>query len=134
MTIIFVLLDIMIYNFTAYKSFFFLLTLNFYGPNEYIKVLTLGLIIDIVILNTPLINTFILLILFVINKKIIKINKRTIKNYLYINILNYFIYTALLILLKQNLNIHKFLESIIINMTFYTLSYNLCKKYIKLSR
>ena len=134
MTILFLLLDVLIYNFTPYNSFFFLIALNFYENDSYLKVISLGLVLDFIILDTPFINTVILFILFVINKRLIKINKRTLKNYLFINIFNYIIYTSILIIINQNFDTNKFITSIIINTIFCTLSYNLCKKNIKLTR
>ena len=134
MSIILLVLDILIYNFTSYNSFFFLISLNFFTNKDYLKVILLGLTIDLILLNTPFINTIILFLLFLINKKFIKLHNRSLIDYLYINLLNLGIYNLILIIINQNLNLMNFLISLIINILFYLLSYNLVKRYIKLAR
>jgi len=134
MSFIFLVLDILIYNFTDYNTFFFLISLNFYKEYDYIKVIILGLFIDLVILSKPLTNTIILFSLLLINKKIFKLKKRSLTNFICLNTFNFVIYNLILILLNQNLNISDFIISLVINFIFYILSYNFCKKYIKLAR
>lgn len=134
MMLTYLFLDVLIYNYTSYNSFFFLLSLLTIDDKEYIKVIILGLLLDLIIFNLPYINTTILLLLFIINKKIIKIKDRSLKTFLYLILFDYFVYIFFLIMLNRNLNFTNFIISIIINIIFYVLSYNNLKKYIKLSR
>lgn len=134
MSLLFLILDILVYNFTEYNTFFFLISLNFYKGHDYTKVIILGLFIDLIILSTPLTNTIILLFLFLINKRVLELKNRSLTNFLCLNAFNLVIYNLILILINQNLNIFKFIISLIINFIFYILSYNLCKKRIKLAR
>lgn len=134
MTILFLILDILIYNFTEFNTFFFLISLIYFDEKDYLKVIMLGLFIDLILLNTLFINTCILLLIFIFNKKVIKLKTRSLSNYFYINLCNLLLYNVFLILINQNLNINTFIISIVINSIFYLLSYNLCKKHIKLAR
>lgn len=74
------ILDLLIYNYTIFYSFFFLNYLNF--KNIYL-ILFVGLFIDSV-LSTYVIVTITLVILYFISKKI--------KNYYFKNILNYLLF------------------------------------------
>lgn len=134
MTYMLLLIDILIYNFTSFNTYFFLISLIITAPKNIVDFLIVGLIIDFIILNTPLITTIFLILLFIFNKKFLKINKRTFFNYFSINCLNLLIYLAYIIIINQNFNFEKFIIAIIINLTFYILSYNSLKKFIKLSR
>ena len=71
-----VFLDCLIYNFTPYKSFFFLSNIN---NKSIIYNITTGLFIDIFIIHTYFLNT-IFIILFYILHKVIKINYYNIIN------------------------------------------------------
>ena len=130
---ILLILDILIYNFTAYNSYFFLLSILFYRDKDYMKILFIGLILDLIILNKLFINTFILLLIFIINKRIFKLKNKNLKSYLLITNFNFLLYNILLSLI-YSFNLKVFSMSFIINIIFYLLSYNLVKKYIKLSR
>jgi len=127
-------LDVLIYNYTNYNSFFFLVAINLYDQNDYIKILTLGLTLDLILLNQPFINTISLFLIFIINKRFIKIQTKNLNDYVYINLFNFLIYNSILIIINQNLDIYKFMISLIVNFLFYLLSYNLVQKNIKLSR
>lgn len=74
------ILDLLIYNYTIFYSFFFLNYLNF--KNIYL-IIFVGLFIDSV-LSTYVIVTITLVILYFISKKI--------KNYYFKNILNYLLF------------------------------------------
>jgi len=134
MAIMLLFLDVLIYNYTNYNSFFFLVAINLYDQNDYIKILTLGLTLDLILLNQPFINTISLFLIFIINKRFIKIQTKNLNDYVYINLFNFLIYNSILIIINQNLDIYKFMISLIVNFLFYLLSYNLVQKNIKLSR
>lgn len=85
------ILDLLIYNYTIFYSFFFLNYLNF--KNIYL-IIFVGLVIDSV-LSTYVIVTNTLVILYFISKKI--------KNYYFKNILNYLLFVfAFSFLFKSN--------------------------------
>lgn len=130
---IFLLLDILIYNLTRYNSYFFLISLLLYKGSDFIKIIFIGLVLDLIILNVPFINTLIISLLFLINKKIFKLKKRTLTDYLLLLNFNYVFYNVALSILYSFI-LSSFSLSYIINILFYILSYNLVKKRIKLSR
>ncbi len=130
---IFLLLDILIYNFTSYNSYFFLIYICLYNKNEYIKVIFIGLLLDFILLNTQFINTLILLLVFIINKRFFKFKKKTLLSYLLVTNFNFVLYNLLLAII-YDFNLTSFSNSFLINTLFVLLSYNLVKKHIKLSR
>ena len=50
---IFLLIDILIYNYTSLPSLFFILNLN---SRDYLKVLIVGLFLDLLVLHTLFLN------------------------------------------------------------------------------
>lgn len=118
-----ILLDILVYSYTHFNSYFFLIGLI---NKPYIYYLCAGLVIDFIILDTPLINILFLTILYFINKffhhfnennfwvYIINISFDFILYLIYIGIVNYFSISEILIIIGNNL---------FINMIFYLLSY-----------
>ena len=65
------LLDILIYSFTPYMSYFFLLNVN---SKSYIYNLSVALIVDFLILQTYFYNTIFITLFFILRRKIIKLN------------------------------------------------------------
>lgn len=82
-----VFLDCLIYNFTPYKSFFFLSNIN---NKSIIYNIATGLFIDIFIIHTYFLNT-IFIIYYTLYIKLNKINYYNIINYYLFNIINSFI-------------------------------------------
>lgn len=134
MAYILLLLDILIYNLTTYNTYFFLISILLFNKKEFNKIILIGLIIDLIITNKPFLNTIILFIIFIINKKYLKLYKHKLKDYVLLNIFNFTIYYASLSIITGSFNYNVFLTDIIINYIFYALSYNLFKKHIKLAR
>ena len=134
----FTILDILIYKFTPYESFLFLISLTLFDKKDYFKVIMLGIFIDFVVLNTFFINTIILLILFIFDKSILKIKNKMIKSYMVVNTLNYLIYSASLYLIFSQTNLKEFFLDLgynyLFNLIFWLFSYNLLKKCIKINR
>lgn len=130
---IFLLLDILIYNLTDYNSYFFLLSLIAYKADDYMKMIFISLFLDFIVLSVPFINTIILSILFFVNKTFFKLKKKTLVNYLLMANFNFTAYNLILSIL-YSFDIRVFAISYIINIVFYLLSYNMLKKHIKLSR
>lgn len=122
----FVLIDILINNYTKYTSYFFIVYL--YNKSYKYYLLT-GLILDLLIFNT-FYNTLILSCIYFINKIFKDLNKKNIYNYLFINIFNYIIYILLInFLLFNSLSNTLILlgSNLIVNTFFYLLNYKTCK-------
>ena len=127
------ILDVLIYNYTSYCSYFFLLIPLFCDQKDYFEIIIIGLIIDLILLKLPFLNTLILIVIFFLNKKIFKLKVRSLKNYLLISNLNFFIY-HLVVSLIYGFNIIKFSTFFTIYIAFCIFSYNLFRKNIKLAR
>ncbi len=121
------LLDILINNYTPYTSFFFIL---FLYNKTYKYYLITGLFLDLVIFNTHFYNLIILTIMYFSNKIMRELNKNNFGVFLFINAFNYLLFIILSNLLTFN-NIPYILVSIgsnlVINLTFYILSFRLLK-------
>lgn len=68
---LYLIIDILIYNFTPYLSFFFLQNIN---DKDFLYNLMLGFIIDLFILHTFLMTTILMFIFTFLKKYILKIN------------------------------------------------------------
>ncbi len=125
---IYLILDIFIYNYTKYKSYFFLVSL--YNKNI-IYYIGMGLILDFIVFNTFLLNSVIILIIYFINKFFSRYNIKNIYIYLLNLLVDYIVYISLTNLVLHNtlniilVNIGK---SLILNLLFYFLCFKL-KKY-----
>lgn len=125
---IYLILDIFIYNYTKYKSYFFLVSL--YNKNI-IYYIGMGLILDFIVFNTFLLNSIILLIIYFINKFFSRYNIKNIYIYLLNLLVDYIVYISITNLVLNNalniilVNIGK---SLILNLLFYFLCFKL-KKY-----
>lgn len=125
---IYLILDIFIYNYTKYKSYFFLVSL--YNKNI-IYYIGMGLILDFIVFNTFLLNSIILLIIYFINNFFSRYNIKNIYIYLLNLLVDYIVYISITNLVLNNalnvilVNIGK---SLILNLLFYFLCFKL-KKY-----
>ena len=125
---IYLILDIFIYNYTKYKSYFFLVSL--YNKNI-IYYIGMGLILDFIVFNTFLLNSVIILIIYFINKFFSRYNIKNIYIYLLNLLVDYIVYISITNLVLNNalnvilVNIGK---SLILNLLFYLLCFKL-KKY-----
>lgn len=119
------LIDIIINNYTAYTSYFFIISLY---NKPYKHYLIIGLVLDLIIFNTFFINTLIMTILYFMNKIFSDLNKENIINYAFINLFNYLIFIILSNLFMHN-NINNILinigSNLLINIIFYLLSYRI---------
>lgn len=123
-----ILLDILLNNYTAFTTYFFII---FLYNKKYIYFLLTGLIFDLIIFNTPLINVLILSIIYYLNKVFKELNKNNFYNYIFINIFNYILYIFLsnLFTLNSIFNILVLIGSnLFINILFYILFFRLIKK------
>ena len=80
-----ILLDVLISNYTKYTSYFFLIYLY---DKEYKDYLLTGLILDLIVFNNMhFLNVFILSIIYVLNKLFKNLNKENIFSFIYYNLL-----------------------------------------------
>ena len=78
-----IFIDTLIYNFTPFKSFFFLTNVN---QKSLIYNLSIGLFIDLFIIHSILLNTIFMVLAYLIHKYL-KLN--------YFNFINYYIFNIL---------------------------------------
>lgn len=116
------LLDILIYKYTSFKSFFFLQNINF---KSLLLNISISLYIDIFILHTYFISTIYIIGIYFIHKYI-KINYYNIVNYYLFNISIIYIYYFILSIIY---NYHNILFNMFISNSIYILI-----SYIKESR
>ncbi len=124
-----ILLDVLISNYTKYTSYFFLIYLY---DKEYKDYLLTGLILDLIVFNNMhFLNVFILSIIYVLNKLFKNLNKENIFSFIYYNLFNYIIYIILTNLISFNsfnttlIMIGKYL---FLNILFYLLVFPFIEK------
>lgn len=121
-----VFIDSMIYNFTPFKSFFFLTNIN---SRSFIYNLTVGLFVDLFVIHSFPLNTIFMCIVYLIHKYL-KINYYNVINYYVFNISIVFIYYLVFCSIFNFKNI--FFNMFIINSVFIIISYIKDSKDIKL--
>ena len=118
------LLDIIIYNYTPYLSFFFILNIN---NKNYLYNLSIALFIDIFITHTYILNAIFITIFFIL-RKIININ----------NIFKYYLFNLGIVLIYflilNNISLINILNVILINSIYILISYKKNTLSINLSR
>lgn len=121
------ILDILIYSFTPFKSFFFLLNIN---DKDFLTNITVGLIIDIFIVHTFGITSSFIIIFYYLHKKI---------NINFYNFINYYAFNITMILLYYlitniiyKIDIKAMISIIIINSIYIFISYKKDRENIKL--
>lgn len=117
---IYLFLDILIYNYTSYKTFFFLLNIN---NINYIKVLSIGIILDYFILNTYFLNVLLLTTLYILRKYIFKNTINHFPYYLLFNIFCLLLYYLITNIVFNYLNIRLIISILIINTISIIISY-----------
>ena len=118
-------LDVILYNFTSYLSYFFIIYIY---NKKYKYYLLTGLILDLIIFIKPLIVTLILSIIYLINYTFKTLNKNNVYNYIFINVFNYILFIILsnIILMHNFSNIFLNIgNSLFINIIFIILTFNL---------
>lgn len=120
------LLDIILYNFTSYTTYFFIVYL-YNKPYKY--YLLCGLILDLVIFETMYLNIIILTIIYLLNKLFNDLNKHHFYNYVFINLFNYLAFIILSNIIFANFSIifYKIGINLFVNLLFYILSYRVFK-------
>ena len=126
---ILVFLDCLIYNFTSYKSFFFLNSIN---SKSIVYNIAIGIFIDHFIIHLYF-PTLIFMIIMYFLHKYLKLNYLNVLNYYLFNICMVFIYYLALSIIN-NSNYSILLNIFVINSIFILISYIKDSRRIKLSR
>ena len=122
---IFLILDILVYNYTKYNSY--LILLNLYKKNNVFKIVLISLILDFIIFKTYYKFSFILITIFTINKKVLKYNLNKTINFISLNIINYIIFILLNSIVNNNVSyfsisliiVNDILLNMIISIIYY---------------
>ena len=123
-----IFLDTLIYNFTPFKSFFFLTNIN---NKSLVYNISVGLFIDLFIIHSIFLNTLFMIIFYLLHKYI-KLNYYNVINYYLFNMLMVFIYYIVFASVYNFRWI--FLNIFVINSIFILISYIKNSKDIKLFR
>ena len=123
------IIDILIYNYTNFLSFFFLVDLN---KRKLLINIGIALIIDY-ILNMYIYNICFIIIIYLLSK-LIKINMHNILNYYLYNISVILIYYVVSNIIFNYITIINFLNVFLINSIFILISYKKEINFITLSR
>ena len=115
----YLVLDILIYNFTPYLSYFFILNLN---NKSYIYNLSIAIIIDY-ILHTYFYNIIFVTLLFILKKYVLKFNYNNFNVYFLINLLLVLIYYLISTIIFSYISIWNIVNVLIVNSIFITICY-----------
>lgn len=115
----YLVLDILIYNFTPYLSYFFILNLN---NKNYIYNLSIAIIIDY-ILHTYFYNIIFVTLLFLLKKYVLKFNYNNFNVYFLINLLLVLIYYLISMIIFSYISIWNIVNVLIVNSIFITICY-----------
>ncbi len=126
---IYALIDILLYNFTPYHSFLFLLNIN---NKTCIHLLAIGLFLDFLVINTYGFITLFLLLNFLLKKIVLKVNMPNILIYYFYNLFILLVFFLLSNFLFGAIDIMVLGKAIILNSIFILLSYKISPPYIKL--
>ena len=116
----YLLLDILIYNFTPYLSYFFLLNLN---NKSYIYNLSVALLIDFLILHAYFYVTIFVTIIYFIKKYFLKFNYHNFYIYFLYNISLILIFYLVSSLIFSHISLSNLINTLIINSIFIAISY-----------
>ena len=115
----YLVLDILIYNFTPYLSYFFILNLN---NKSYIYNLSVAIIIDY-ILHTYFYNIIFVTLLFILKKYVLKFNYNNFNVYFLVNLLLVLIYYLISTIIFSYISIWNIVNVLIVNSIFITICY-----------
>lgn len=115
----YLVLDILIYNFTPYLSYFFILNLN---NKSYIYNLSVAIIIDY-ILHTYFFNIIFVTLLFILKKYVLKFNYNNFNVYFLVNLLLVLIYYLVSMIIFSYISIWNIVNVLIVNSIFITICY-----------
>lgn len=122
---IYLLLDILVYNYTSYNSYFFLVYLY---NKKYLQHLAIGLLLDFIIFDIYFINTSIISIIYLVNLFFQRYNMKNKYIYILVLLIDYIIFITLsnlLVLTNYNMIFYNIGINLLINIAFYLLSYKI---------
>ena len=126
---IYLFFDILIYNLTKFKSYFFLINLS---NKDLLTNMTIALIIDLFIMHSFFINTLIVITLYFIRKYLLKINLHNFLTFLFYNLFNLGIYFLIMHICFKGFYFKDLINVIIVNLIFIIISYKNQDKNINL--
>ncbi len=116
----YLILDILIYNYTPYLSYFFLLNIN---TKSYIYNLALAFLIDLLITPNPFYTTIFITIIYYLHHYLFKLNYHNFNIYYLINIITIILYYIFSMLIFKYLTFSNILNILIINSIFIAICY-----------
>ncbi len=126
----YLLLDILIYNYTPYLSYFFILNIN---NKPFIYNIIIAVIIDI-LLKIPFYNVIFITIIYLLKKHIFKFNYNNLLYYYIVNISFIILYYIISSLIYSSINILNILNLFFINSIFILICYKKDNRNILLLR
>ncbi len=117
---IYLIIDLLIYNYTNYKSFFFLLNIS---KASLFTNLVIAFIIDNFILHTYLLNMVYVLIFYLLNKYFFKLKNAHFLKYTFVNLIYLIIYYSLNVFLFKYFSFINLTKIIIFNLIIIMISY-----------
>ena len=115
----YLLLDILIYNYTPYLSYFFILNIN---NKPFIYNIIIAVIIDI-LLKIPFYNVIFITIIYLLKKHIFKFNYNNLLYYYIVNISFIILYYIISSLIYSSIDILNILNLFFINSIFILICY-----------
>lgn len=115
----YLLLDILIYNYTPYLSYFFILNIN---NKPFIYNIIIAVIIDI-LLKIPFYNVIFITIIYLLKKHIFKFNYNNLLYYYIVNITFIILYYIISSLIYSSIDILNILNLFFINSIFILICY-----------
>ena len=124
----YLLLDILIYNFTPYLSYFSLLNIN---NKSYIYNISIALLLDTLITHTLPLNMIWFTILFFSKKYLFKFNYHNFLTYFIFNVSIILLYYVINNILFSRLTLSNIINVLIINSIMIAISYKFNNVIIK---
>lgn len=124
----YLLLDILIYNFTPYLSYFSLLNIN---NKSYIYNISIALLLDTLITHTLPLNMIWFTILFFSKKYLFKFNYHNFLTYIIFNVSIILLYYVINNILFSFLTLSNIINVLIINSIMIAISYKFNNVIIK---
>lgn len=124
----YLLLDILIYNFTPYLSYFSLLNIN---NKSYIYNISIALLLDTLITHTLPLNMIWFTILFFSKKYLFKFNYHNFLTYFIFNVSIILLYYVINNILFSSLTLSNIINVLIINSIMIAISYKFNNVIIK---
>ncbi len=140
MSLLFLIIDLIIANNTAFNSYFLIITIPFLNKNNVFYLIIAALFLDLFCFFSFPVNLICLIALYYLNQFIYKKYKPSFISISILSLVNYLIYIFLSSFFTQyqNIEISYLLLYLIkyswINIILYIISYNFLKKRIKFTR